>query len=120
MNLDGIDMDSLNNIIGSLSPDDIDSLKGMAQSFFNQAGTGNATENQTAQKGNQEPAFDIESLSKIASIMSVLQTEQKDPRCDLLYALRPMLKEERQLKVDQAAKILHLFSLIPKIKELNL
>ena len=124
MNLDGFDMGSLNDIINSLSDEDIESLKGMASSFFSQQG-GTAEkespkEKKQGSKGKTENPFDLDSLAKIASLMSVLQSEQKDPRCELLYALRPMLKEERRQKVDQAAKMIQLFSLIPKIKELNL
>ena len=123
MNLDGFDMGSLNDIINSLSDEDIESLKGMASSFFSQQGGAEKEppkEKKQSAKGKGESPFDLNSLAKIASLMSVLQSEQKDPRCELLYALRPMLREERQQKVDQAAKMIQLFSLIPKIKELNL
>ena len=122
MNLDGFDMGSLNDIINSLSDEDIESLKGMASSFFSQQSQEKEApkEKKQASKGKAENPFDLDSLAKIASLMSVLQSEQKDPRCELLYALRPMLKEERRQKVDQAAKMIQLFSLIPKIKELNL
>lgn len=122
MNLDGFDMGSLNDIINSLSDEDIESLKGMASSFFSQQGSEKEApkEKKQGQKGKAENPFDLESLAKIASLMGALQSDQKDPRCELLYALRPMLKEERQQRIDQAAKMIQLFSLIPKLKELNL
>lgn len=118
MNLDSVDLSGLENIISSLSDEDIEGLKGMAQALF--------SENQQQEKpqGKNESSasfsdFDFDSLSKIASIMSLLSNEQNDPRCDLLKAIRPMVSEEKKSKVDQAMKMLRLMSILPKLKELG-
>lgn len=123
MNLENINMDSLNEVISSLSPDDIEALQGMAQSLFSSAGSDNAAESKTEEQKsppkNDSPALDFGSLAKIASIMEMFTGNTKDPRCDLLGALKPMLAEEKQDKVDQAIKMIKLISILPKIKDLG-
>ncbi len=118
MNLDGIDLNSIGNIIGSMSPEDIESLKGVAQVMFGQ-GEQPKEEKRKEEPPKQNAGFDFASVAKIASLMSMLSAEQNDPRCDLLKALRPMVSKEKQKKVDEALKMLQLFAILPKIKELK-
>lgn len=119
MNSDSLNADALGDIISSLSPEDIASLQSMAQSIF-----GGESKKEEPKKPPETPSpfqsgFDFASMAKIASIMSLFSSEQKDPRCDLLQALRPLVASEKQQKVDQAVKMLRLLSVLPKIKELN-
>ena len=119
MNPDVFNADSFGDIISSLSPEDIASLQSMAQNLF-----GGDTKKEEPKKPPQSPppssgSFDFASMAKIASIMSLFSNEQKDPRCDLLNALRPLVASEKQQKVDQAVKMLRLLAVLPKIKELN-
>lgn len=119
MNPEAFNADSLGDIISSLSPEDIASLQSMAQNIF---GSGDKKEEPKKPPEPSSPfqgGFDFASMAKIASIMSLFSNEQKDPRCDLLNCLRPLLASEKQQKVDQAVKMLRLFSVLPKIKELN-
>lgn len=122
MNLEDIDMGSINEVISSLSDDDMESLKNMAQSLF--SGQNNAQNVKQEQPKPQihnsgMPNIDFASIAKIASFMNIMSNDRKDPRCDLLNALRPMLSDDKQQKVDQAIKMLRLMSLIPKLKEIN-
>ena len=101
MNPDSLNADSLGDIISSLSPEDIASLQSMAQNLF-----GGEPKKEEPKKP-PEPAspfqggFDFASMAKIASIMSLFSNEQKDPRCDLLNALRPLVASEKKKKVEQ-------------------
>lgn len=122
MNIEDINMEEISQILSSLSDEDVEQLKGVAASFFPGQGTG-----QTKQKdekapppkdGGEQP--DFESIKKIMDIMKLLKTDVRDPRCDLLYALKPMLKKERQERVDQAAKMLQLLSVLPRLRELGI
>ncbi|MCM1545210.1 MAG: hypothetical protein NC110_07925 [Ruminococcus sp.] len=122
MNLENINMESLNEVISSLSADDIEALSGMAQSLFSSADSVKSNEEKSEKpkpQNDSSPAFDFGSIAKIASIMEMFTGSSKDPRCDLLNALKPMLAEEKQDKVDQAIKMIKLISILPKIKELN-
>ncbi|MFI3141958.1 MAG: hypothetical protein R3Y27_06595 [Clostridia bacterium] len=128
MDLSNLNMDNIGSILSSLSDDDIDSLKSMAGSFFANANeqSSNETSNQQAPpppKNEESSDFDFnldfESIAKITSIMSKLSSKKKDPRSDLLLALRPLLSEEKQGKVDQATKIIQLLEILPLLKEMN-
>ncbi len=127
MDLSNLNMDSIGSILSSLSDDDIDSLKSMAGSFFASANEQNTDENASEQapspknEGSSDFDFnlDFESIAKITSIMSKLSSKKKDPRSDLLLALRPLLSEDKQSKVDQATKIIQLLEILPLLKEMN-
>ena len=123
----GFDPGAIGDLLKTLTPEDIASLQDMAKTVFSGAGS------DTTGAGPGEPAkgapsggvgafggLDLETITKLASVMELLQSESRDPRVELLAALRPLLGEERRPKVDQAARMLQLFSLLPKIKELGL
>lgn len=124
MNLENLNMDSINEVISSLSADDIEALQGMAQSLF--SSSDDSGKQSTAEKPkpqpqqqNEQPSLDFGSIAKIASIMGMFSGDAKDPRCELLGALKPMLAPDKQDKVDQAIKMIKLISILPKIKELG-
>lgn len=54
-------------------------------------------------------------IAKIASIMSKLNAPSKNT--NFLTALKPLLKEENQVKADRAIKILKIMELLPILKE---
>lgn len=65
-----------------------------------------------------QACFDIAKLMKLQSIM---QTASKpDKNIQLLLALRPLLKEENQAKIDRLIKIFKLFAVYPALKESGL
>lgn len=118
MNFENINMEDISQILSSLSEDDVEQLKNVASSFFPQG------EKQQPSKEKKPPEqeteqLDFESMKKIMNILKLLKSDVHDPRCDLLYALKPMLKEKRREKVDQAAKMLQLLSVLPKLQELD-
>lgn len=122
MNIEDINMEEISQILSSLSDEDVEQLKGVAASFFPGQGTGQTKKKdekvQPPKDGGEQP--DFESIKKIMDIMKLLKTDVRDPRCDLLYALKPMLKKERQERVDQAAKMLQLLSVLPRLRELGI
>ena len=122
MSAQSFDLGALGDVLSSLSEDDIAALQGMAASVFSDAAKtppNSAPPEQNAASG-AFGGLDLESIAKIASILEALQSEPQDPRTQLLAALRPLVGEERRQKVDQATRMLRLFSLLPKIKESGL
>lgn len=119
MNLDSIDLNMVGNIIGSMSPDDIESLKGVAQAMFSSSENKKEPPKHEPPKAQSSSGFDFSAVSKIASVMNLLSSEQKDPRCDLLKALKPLLSDDKKGRVDEALRMIQLFAIIPKIKELG-
>lgn len=54
-------------------------------------------------------------------IQSIMQSASKpDKNIQLLLALRPLLKEENQAKIDSLIKIFKLFAVYPALKESGL
>ena len=68
---------------------------------------------QTANNG-----LDVSKLIALQSIMQQANTQDKN--VDLLLALRPLLKEENQVKIDRLIKIFKLFAVYPALKESGL
>lgn len=56
-------------------------------------------------------------LSKLLMIGQVMSSVTNDKNAELLLALRPLLKEERQEKVDKAVKILKLLAVWSVLKD---
>lgn len=110
-----MDMDSIGSILNSLSDDDVDSLKSLASSLFSESKEDTKAEAQQTESTNT--GFDFDSLTKIASVLSAFSGKSNDPRCNLLYAVKPLLKPERQHKVDEAVKMLKVIDLVPTLRE---
>ena len=63
------------------------------------------------------PALDaalLQTAMKIAPLLSTIRQEDKNTR--LLRALRPMLGQERQRKLDEAEKMLQMLRILPLLK----
>lgn len=60
--------------------------------------------------------MDLSQLMKLGSLLGKAGAEP-DPRCDLLYALKPFLREERRGRIEEAARILKLMRFASIFKE---
>ena len=69
-------------------------------------------------QATQTGGLDIAKLMKIQSIMQ--SASKPDKNIQLLLALRPLLKEENQVKIDRLIKIFKLFAVYPALKESGL
>lgn len=107
-----MDMDNISSIIDNLDEEDIGKLLDMASSVLK-------TEPSSAEKEEKAEGagIDLEAIGKIASVMGMLSGTGNDPRCGLLFALKPFLREERRKKVDEAARMLRVLELVPKLRE---
>lgn len=82
--------------------------------------------NSAPQQGNSAPQSDANlfgniDMGKIAQLSTVMaQAKKSDKNVDLLLALRPMLKEENQIKIDRLIKIFKIFAIYPALKESGL
>ncbi|MBQ8783806.1 MAG: hypothetical protein IJZ57_08565 [Clostridia bacterium] len=106
-------MDSLNDILSSLSPEDINSLKSIADSVFS---------SDEKQKGSPEPdlsgGISPEMLMKISNIMGAMNSGGNE-RCRLIEALKPNLSQKRQKKADEAMQMLKILDILPMLNLLN-
>lgn len=117
-------MENLNDIIASLTPDDIQALKETAQSIFGNDNDSSAKSFNNERKDSSSFGFDFSSMpdpdmfSKIGRIMSLMNSDS-GKRCKLIEALKPNLSYEKQKKADEAMQILKLLELMPMISELT-
>lgn len=83
------------------------------------ASLGNGTNNpDIKQQEKPENSVDIQKLIQLGTVIS--SANKSDKNVDLLLALKPMLKEENQIKIDRLIKIFQLFAVYPALKESGL
>lgn len=103
----------INDILSSLTPDDIEELKATAEAVF-----GQKSEKQQSSPNDIFSTIDPGMIGKITKIMGAMNRES-GRRCKLIEALKPNLSPERQKKADQAMQILKLLEIIPLINNLT-
>ena len=122
MDLGSLNSDAIENIINSMSQKDIEDLTAMASQLFS-GGNSNSDSNSKSdpkpEHNDSVDGIDFDTITKIASVLGKLSSQPKDPGCELLTALKPMLSPERQHKADEAIKIMQLISLLPMLKDLQ-
>ena len=60
-------------------------------------------------------------MAKLLQLHAIMQQANKhDKNVDLLFALKPLLKEENQVKIDRLIKIFKLFAVYPLLKQSGL
>ena len=103
-------------LLSSLGEDDVKKLKGMAAQFFGAEG------GEHPQKGSAAPetalaGFDPGLLKSVAKMSSLMNA--KDPRCDFMLSLKPLLSEKRRRKADEAVMLLRVFRLLSETEGLR-
>lgn len=110
-------MDSINDILAALTPDDIKNLKETAESIF---GAGNAPKQENSSPF-QSGGFDLgkldpEMFSRIGKIMSAMNSDG-GKRCRLIEALKPNLSPPKQKKADEAMQIMKIMEVMPLLSD---
>lgn len=65
----------------------------------------NSNSNNDSHSSNSNTSIDFETMLKIKSIMETMNSKN-DPRSNLLYSLKPYLRESKRSKLDQYANLL--------------
>lgn len=111
-------MDNINDIISSLSSEDIEMLKGVASSILgNDDAKAIDAPKSNALGGLNLNTDELEMMMKAKRIFDRMNGASSK-NADLINALKPHLSEESQHKADQAIRIMKLFEMLPYIKEL--
>ncbi len=111
-------MDNINDILSSLTDDDIENLRAAAASFFPSE---EKSEKEDCGGLGGMPDFsdmlgNAQMLAKLSSIMGAMN--KTDERTRLIEALKPLLSEKRRRKADEAMQMMKLFDLLPMITQL--
>lgn len=113
-------MDNLNDIISSLSSDDINMLKGVASSILGEesntsSDNQNSSSNSLASLGLNMDDFNM--MMKAKSMFDRMNNTS-NKNTDLILALKPHLSPENRNKADTAIRILKMFEILPLLKDL--
>lgn len=112
-------MDSINEILSSLTDEDMENLKAAAENLFSQ---GNGSKEKSSDPDFSMPDLsdllgNAQMIAKISSIMGAMN--KKDDRTRLIEALRPLLSEKRRRKADEAMQLMKLMDLLPMIGQIT-
>ena len=113
----------LNDVISQIPPEMIQNFSSMMSSNSsgnnkNENNNSNDNNNNNINNANNNTSnnnfdfsnIDMNTILKMQSIMSKINNSN-DPRSNLLYSLKPYLREERKAKVDQYANLLNVAKL---------
>ena len=87
----------LNNILSQVSPEMLNNLGNMLNS-------NNQSNKNSSQNGNFN--LDMNTITKMKSIMDNMNNKN-DPRANLLYSLKPYLRDSKKDKIDQYVNLLN-------------
>ena len=112
----------LNDVISQIPPEMIQNFSSMMGQSSG-ANNNNNNNNNGNQFNNSNGGFDFSNIDmntilKMKSIMEKMNSSN-DPRSNLLYSLKPYLREERKGKVDQYAKLLNFAKIAELLKNDN-
>ena len=112
----------LNDVISQIPPEMIQNFSSMMQNnSSNNTNNSNKSSNQTNNSNNGGFDFsniDINTVMKMKSIMEKMNSKD-DPRSNLLYSLKPYLREERKEKLDQYANLMNVAKIAELLKNDN-
>ena len=122
----------LNDVISQISPEMIQNFSSMMQNngssnqISNQNNSQNTNQNVNSegrQNTSNQASFDFSSIDmntilKMKSVMEKMNNKN-DPRANLLYSLKPYLREERKDKLDQYASLLNVAKIADLLKNDN-
>lgn len=126
---------NINDILSSLSNEDIEMLKGVAGSILSQSDTQSSAQQQKPPQSTPQSApqdrqslppqinglnFNSDDFAMIMKAKSIFDRMNKtsSKNADLINALKPHLSEQSRQKADQAIRILKLFDMLPYLKDL--
>ncbi|MDE6035547.1 MAG: hypothetical protein K2G36_06515 [Ruminococcus sp.] len=109
-------MEKINKILSD--EESVKQLTELVQILMNDNNSNNNCENNNINNSNNDNMPDIAKMMQLTELMG--NFSQNDQNTDLLLALKPHLKEERQIKVDKAIKMLKLMTVWNTAKESGL
>lgn len=127
---DMINKGELNDVISQIPPEMIQNFSSMmSQNKQNNAGNNENSSNFSSASNNMNnnamnngnfdfSKIDMNTILKMKSVMEKLNNSN-DPRSNLLYSLKPYLREERKNKLDQYANLLNVAKIADVFKDNN-
>ena len=108
----------LNDVISQISPEMIQNFSSMMSQNNSSNANTNTNSNNTTNGNFDFSQIDMNTILKMKSVMEKLNNSN-DPRSNLLYSLKPYLREEKRGKVDQYANLLNVAKIADIFKDTN-
>lgn len=118
----------LDDVVKQIPPDMINNFSNMMNNNSNKSSEntsqGNSTTNNVSSNNNSTSngfdfsKIDMNTMLKMKSIMEKMSSNN-DPRANLLYSLKPYLRNERKDKIDQYANLLNMTKIAELLKNDN-
>lgn len=106
----------LNDVISQIPPEMIQNFSSMMSQNQQNQQNQETTKNFNNQNNFDFSKIDMNTILKMQSIMSKLN-DNNDPRTNLLYSLKPYLREEKKGKLDQYASLLNVAKIADLMKD---
>lgn len=115
----GNNMD-LNNILSQVSPEMLNNLSSMFQSNNDNSNNNSGSNFNTSSGNNNSSGFnlDMNTMLKMKNIISSMN-QKDDPRANLLYSLKPYLRDSKKNKLDQYVNMLNMTKIADFMKNDN-
>ena len=99
----------LNNLLSQVSPEMINNLSNILNSNAQTSSQNSSNQNINNSTSNNNNNFnlDMNTIMKMKSIMENMNNKN-DPRANLLYSLKPYLRDSKKNKVDQYVNMLNI------------
>lgn len=118
---------NLSDIVSQIPPEMIQNFSSMMQNSQNNSNSQTNTDKQNNTNNNNTNSntngfdfsnIDMNTILKMKSVMEKMNSKN-DPRTNLLYSLKPYLREERKDKLDQYANLLNVAKIAELLKNDN-
>lgn len=111
---------TLNNMLSQVSPEMLNNLSSMLQSGNSNKSTNNNSNSSnfttsSTNASNNGFNLDAENLMKMTSVINAMN-QKNTPGNNLLYSLKPYLRDSRKNKLDQYANLLNLTKIADVMK----
>ena len=108
-------MIDIENLLSSISDDDMAKIKSIAESLTEKEDSKQIQEQKKSEIMPNLPV-DINMMQKIMGLIG--QFNKEDYRTRLIQDLKPLLRDERKQKADEAIRFLQLMEVLPLLKGL--
>ena len=117
---DMINKGDFNDILSQIPPEMMQNVSSIMkeQKENNQEKNTNSSQSSTNSNDFDFSKLDMNTILKMKSVMEKLN-DSNDPRTNLLYSLKPYLREERKEKLDQYANLLNVAKIADILKNEN-
>ncbi len=125
---DMLNKGDLNDVISQIPPDMIKNFSSIMSNSSNNSTDTNVSSNSSSNNGNFNKSsnktssgfdfnnIDMNTILKMKSVMEKLN-DSNDPRSNLLYSLKPYLRDSKKEKLDQYANLLNVAKIAELLKD---